>query len=147
MLTESQIDYCLARIREQLTPKPGIEWSVNLDCIIGILKNAILDSSNASITEDSDSVYQLGLEDKTASILERAGYENVLSLRFARCMELLEVGQFGPVMLEEVRAALKRRGLRLKDDESISEIRSKYEKYQRMSKIEKSKASPKNTKQ
>jgi len=117
MLTEPQIEYCLAKIRQQLTPVEGQTFRPNIEQIIGTIKRTIDEAyQDDKATSDSDSICELGLEERTSSILERAGYETVLALRNASAKELLEIKHVGIGMLEEVREAIAERGFRLRGD-------------------------------
>ena len=127
MLTESQIEYCLAKIREQLTPVEGMDYKPNLDSLIGVIKQTIAEAyKDHNATYDTDSVFQIGLEERTASILDRNGYVTVLALRKATTKELLALRQVGPGMLDQVRVALAERGFALHGDLGKKEMRLTY---------------------
>jgi DNA-directed RNA polymerase alpha subunit len=123
MITESQIDYCVARIREQLTISKGSVLRPNINTIVEIVKQTI-DEAYSNNYDDSDSVFDIGLNDRTANLLESSGYETVRALKAATKEELMELRQFGVSMLSEVQKCLAKRRLRLRNDQRpISRIR------------------------
>ena len=123
MLSDNQIEYCLAKIREQLTSYDRSICRPNIDGLIAVLKQTIAEAYDDDTRDETDSIYQLGLNDRTAQILERAGYLNVIALTKATPKEIMAAKQVGMVMLEEIRAALAKRGDRLRDDGSLTDLR------------------------
>ena len=121
MITESQIEYCLARIRVQLTPVTGHAYNPNIEAILNVVRETIALANGKTVTHDTDSVHSIGLLDRTSSILEQAGYETVGALRKATPKLLLEIDNIGPLILEEIRESLRRRGQKLAGEVSCAD--------------------------
>lgn len=136
MLSELQIEYCLAKIREQLTSYERSECRPNVDGLIAVLKRTIIEAYDDT-HDEADSIYQIGLNERTAQILERAGFANVIALTRATAKEIMAGKQVGLVMLEEVRSCLAIRGAKLRDDKSVIELRSIYKSKLKLARNEK----------
>ena len=122
MLTESQIEYCLAKIRVQLT-MTTVGIRPNIDMLIGLVKQTIAEAYDDNSVDESSSVYELGLDDRTATLLDNAGYSTIRSVTQANTKEIMQIKQVGVGMLEELRARLSVRGLKLRGDPSNAELR------------------------
>ena len=123
MLTEQQIDYCLAKIKEQLTITDATNRRPNIDNVIRVVKQTIADAYGDTRVNQSDPINELGLREQTVSALEAAGYMRIRSLTQATTKDILDVRNAGPTMLQEIRTQLSKRGLRLLDDPIIAELR------------------------
>lgn len=124
MLTDHQIEYCLAKIREQLTSYDGRLCRPNVDGIIQVLKRTIAEAyGDTNSLDDNDSIFTLGLQERTAQILFRAGYETVYAVKQATPKELLGAKQFGDMMLCELRETLGLRGCTMRGDFGDIELR------------------------
>ncbi len=122
MLTESQIEFCLSKIRVQLTmTTAGIR--PNIDMLVGLIKQTIAEAYDDHRVDESASVYELGLDDRTATLLDNAGYSTIRSVTQANTKDIMQIKQVGVGMLEELRARLVVRGLKLRGDPSNAELR------------------------
>ena len=124
MLTETQIEYCLAKIRQQLMRPENSTCRPNVDGLIAVIKQTIAEAyDDTTSLDDNDSIFTLGLQERTAHILFRAGYETVYSVKKATPNELLGAKQFGDMMLCELRETLGLRGCTMRGDFSDRELR------------------------
>jgi len=123
MLTEQQIDYCLARIKEQLTITDATNKRPNVDNVIRVIKQTLAEAYGDTRVDQSDSINELGLREQTVSTLEAAGYLRIRALTQSKTKDILDIRNAGPTMLQEIRTQLSKRGLRLLDDPIIAELR------------------------
>lgn len=123
MLTEQQIDYCLAKIKEQLTITDATNRRPNVDNIVRLIKQSLAEAYGDTMVNQSDPINELGLREQTVSALEAAGYLRIRSLTQAKTKDILDIRNAGPTMLQEIRTQLSKRGLRLLDDPIIAELR------------------------